>query len=142
MHTIRLANQYKKYDNVYEIIVHVSQSYPVFKKCKSYEPAWTKQLCVRESYNMWNTLNSYMTIYYNKNCQIMEMFKLKIKLHHVHIDFHGKWIEFERYKVIQSMWVFLLGMDGKHRKTALQEDNSLPNSLKLKKGKSGMIAFM
>lgn len=42
MHTIRLANQYKKYDNVYdnvyEIIVHVSQSYPVFKKCKSYEP--------------------------------------------------------------------------------------------------------
>lgn len=72
----------------------------------------------------------------------MEMFKSKIKLHHVYIDFHGKWIEFERYKVIQSMWVFLLGMDGKHRKTALQKDNSLPNSLKLKKGKSSMIAFM
>lgn len=33
MHNMNsLAHQYKKYDNVYEIIVHVSQSYPVFKK--------------------------------------------------------------------------------------------------------------
>lgn len=64
----------------------------------------------------------------------MEMFKLKIKLYHVCMDF--------RYKVIQSMWAFLLGMDGKHRITALQKDNELPHSLKLKKGKSSMIALM
>lgn len=76
-------------------------------------------------------MNSFMTIhYYYKYCQFMEMFKLKIKLHHVCMDF--------RYEVIQSMWAFLLGMDG----NCFAKGQLITPFTQIKKGKSSMIALM